>query len=347
MISQITELTLRAAFCLEQREFDLIYGPDERREIAKMTALAAPLVTRDYLRANPEALADIDVIFSGWRGPRIDDEFLKHAPALKLVLYGAGSLSPVATYFAWERGVRFCSAAYGNSIPVAEYALAAILLGLKHVWHQVGFSKAHKRWTGHYAAPGAYRSVVGVASLGMIARILIEKLKSFDLEVIAYDPFVPAEEAQRLGVELVSLRDLFSNSDAISIHTPLLPETRGLITGELISSMKQGATLINTSRGAVIQEPEMLAVAAQRSDLQFVLDVTDPEPPVAGSRIFDLPNVITTPHIAGSMGRECQRMGRLMLDELRRYVAGEPLQYEITAEMAKHSIHRPAGAALQ
>lgn len=347
MISQIANVTLRGAFCLEQREFDWIYSPDDRRKIREMASVAPELYTRAFLRANPEALADIDVIFSGWNGPRIDEEFLKHAPALKLVLYGAGSLSTVATYFAWDRGVRFCSAAYGNSIPVAEYSLAAILLGLKHVWHHAASSKAHKRWLSHHAAPGCYRSIVGIASLGMIARILIEKLKSFDLEVIAYDPFIPPEDAGHLGVELVSLQDLFRRSDAISIHTPLLPETRGLITGELISSMKPGATLINTSRGAVIQETELLEVAARRPDLQFVLDVTDPEPPVAGSQIFDLPNVITTPHIAGSMGRECQRMGRLMLDELRRYLAGEPLQYEITADKARHSIHRPVGASLQ
>lgn len=343
MISQISNITLRGAFCLEQREFDWIYGPDERREIGEMVSLAHGLYTHEFLRANPEALADIDILFSGWNGPRIDEAFLKHAPALKLVLYGAGSLSTVATYCAWERGVRFCSAAYGNSIPVAEYSLAVILMGLKHVWHHAVVSKAHKRWTQHHSAPGCYGSIVGVASLGMIARILIEKLKSFDLQVIAYDPFVRPEEAAQLGVELVSLQDLFLRSDAISIHTPLLPETRGLITGELISSMKQGATLINTSRGAVIRETDLLDVAAQRSDLQFVLDVTDPEPPVAGSRIFDLPNVITTPHIAGSMDRECQRMGRLMVEELRRYLAGQALQHEVTLEKARHSIHRPAG----
>jgi phosphoglycerate dehydrogenase-like enzyme len=331
----------RAAFCLGQREYDWIYGSDERRDIAEMTALVDHLITPDVLRENPAALRDIEVIFSGWGGPRIDDGFLRHAPDLKLVLYGAGSLSIIATYAAWERGIRFCSAAYANSIPVAEYSLGMILLSLKHVWHHAIAIKAQKRWSQQVPAPGCYRSVVGLASLGMTARILVEKLKDFDLRVIAYDPFVSLEEAENLGVELVTLPDLFIRSDVISIHTPLLKETHGLVTGALVSTMKHGASLINTSRGAVINEPEMLDVAARRPDLQFIMDVTDPEPPAPGSRIFDLPNVITTPHIAGSMDRECQRMGRLMVDELRRYLADEPLQYEITAEKAQHSIHRP------
>lgn len=341
MISQNAKRKPLGAFCLDQREFDWIYGPDERRDIAAMVVMPDRLYTREFLRDHPKALTDIDIIFSGWGGPRIDENLLNRAPALKLVLYGAGSLSVIATYPAWERGVRFCSAAYANSIPVAEYSLAAILMGLKHVWHHAIAVKREKSWMEHQPAPGGYRSVIGIASLGMIARILIEKLKSFDLQVIAYDPFVSAEEAGRLGVELTSLKDLFIRSDAISIHTPLLHETRGIITGELLSSMKLGATLINTSRGALINEIEMLDVAEHRPDLQFVLDVTDPEPPIPSSRIFNLPNVITTPHIAGSMDRECQRMGRLMVDELRRYLAGEPLRHEITSEKARNSIHRP------
>ncbi|MGC8540469.1 MAG: hydroxyacid dehydrogenase [Phycisphaerae bacterium] len=341
MTSPATGEKLRGAFCLGQREFDWIYGTDERREIAELLFMPNHVYTREYLRDNPGALADIDVVFSGWGGPRMDENFLSLAPALKLVLYGAGSLSEVATYPAWARGVRFCSAAYANSIPVAEYSLAAILLGLKHVWHYAVAVKSQKSWMDREPTPGGYRSVVGLASLGLIARILIEKLKSFDLKIIAYDPFVSQEEARHLGVELVDLPGLFIRSDAISIHTPLLRETHGIITGELVSSMRHGATLINTARGALINEPEMLDVAARRPDLQFILDVTDPEPPIPSSRIFDLPNVITTPHIAGSVDRECQRMGRLMVDELRRYLAGEPLQHEVTAEEAQHTIHRP------
>jgi phosphoglycerate dehydrogenase-like enzyme len=133
---------------------------------------------------------------------------------------------------------------------------------------------------------------------------------------------------------LVSLERIFAQADVVSLHTPNLPSTRGMITGAHFSAMKSGASFINTARGAVVRETEMLQVLARRPDLTAVLDVTDPEPPVPGSALYSLPNVILTPHIAGSLQGECRRMGRYMLEELQRYLAGEPLRWTITREQA-------------
>ena len=108
-----------------------------------------------------------------------------------------------------------------------------------------------------------------------------------------------------------------------------------MITGAHIASMKEGATFINTARGAIVREPEMTAVLAERPDLFAILDVTDPEPPVDGSPLYTLPNVVLTPHIAGSMDGECRRMGRTMVEECRRYLAGEPLRWAIDRERAR------------
>jgi phosphoglycerate dehydrogenase-like enzyme len=151
--------------------------------------------------------------------------------------------------------------------------------------------------------------------------------------VVAHDPFLDAQRAKELDVIPVSLEQLFAESDVVSLHTPNLPSTRGMITGQLLASMKPGATFINTARGAVVREQELIEVARQRPDLQFVLDVTDPEPPAAGSPLYTLPNVVYTPHIAGSVNNECSRMGVLMLDELKRYLAGQPLQWAVTRHM--------------
>jgi phosphoglycerate dehydrogenase-like enzyme len=120
----------------------------------------------------------------------------------------------------------------------------------------------------------------------------------------------------------------------VSLHTPWLPETEGLIRGSHLASMKRGAAFVNTSRGAVVREAEMVSVLKDRPDITAVLDVTHPEPPEPDSLLYDLPNVVLTPHIAGSQGDECRRMGRLIVGELRRYVAGEPLEHEITRERA-------------
>jgi phosphoglycerate dehydrogenase-like enzyme len=168
----------------------------------------------------------------------------------------------------------------------------------------------------------------------MDGRLVRERLRPFDLRVVAYDPYVTPEEARVIGVDLMSLEDLFESSEVVSLHSPLLPETEGMILGSHVASMKWNATLINTSRGAVVREAEMVEVLEERPDLWAVLDVTNPEPPEPGSRLYNLPNVLLTPHIAGSLGSECRRMGRLVVDELRRYVAGVPLEYEITRERA-------------
>ena len=107
-----------------------------------------------------------------------------------------------------------------------------------------------------------------------------------------------------------------------------------MITGRHLAMMKEGATFINTARGAVVREKEMIEVLTQRPDLTAVLDVTDPEPPELDSPLTKLPNVILTPHIAGSAGPECQRLGYYMLQEFQRYLAGEPLKFGITKEAA-------------
>jgi phosphoglycerate dehydrogenase-like enzyme len=131
---------------------------------------------------------------------------------------------------------------------------------------------------------------------------------------------------------MVSLEELFSTADVISLHTPWLPETEGMVTGHHFSIMKEGASFINTARGAIVNENEMVKILSNRPDLFAILDVTHPEPPSHDSPLFELPNVLLTPHIAGSMGEECKRMGDIMVNELNHFLHGEPLDYEIKEE---------------
>lgn len=320
--------------------FERIYGPDERRDIAEIVDIYAPPQTPQSVQENPAILADAEVILSGWGGPRLDAGFLAAAPRLKAFFYGAGATSGMLFPEVWERGIQVTSAAAANAVPVAEYTLASIVFCLKHA-----FALSRQiREMGAYAkkppVPGAYGSTVGLVSMGLIGRAVRERLRMLDVHVLAYDPFLSAEDAAALGVESVSLEELFQRSDVVSLHTPWLPETEGLIRGSHVASMRTGAALINTARGAVIAEEEMVAVAAERPDLQFVLDVTYPEPPVAGSPLYTLPNIFLTPHLAGSHDMECRRMGRLMVEELRRYVRGEPLLWGIHPEMVANTTHR-------
>jgi len=321
-------------FILGKDSYEVIYGPDQLEQIKSMVDIAGPAQTAESVRNNPSILKDVDVIFSGWGAPVMDEKFLKAAPNLKVVFYGAGSVRGFVTEALWKRNVIVTSSYGANAIPVAEYCLATILFSLKLGWRHMTLIRQEKRWIERVKSPGAYGSTVGLISLGMIGRKTLELLKPFDLQIIVYSTSLTDEKAREMNVEKCGLDEVFRNSDVVSLHTPNIPETRGMITGDHFKLMKQDATFINTARGAVVREPEMIKVLKQRPDITAVLDVTCPEPPEQGSPLYELPNVVLTPHIAGSLFRECNRMGQFAVDECRRFINGEPLKWQITREMA-------------
>ena len=322
------------AIILSSWGLDAIYGAEGVAEIGRRVALAAPPLTREAALAQPGVLAGVEVLFSGWGAPKLDADFLAAAPRLRVLLYGAGSVRDTVTDAMWERGILVSSAVSINAIPVAEYTLATVLYGLKRGWQLERLYRGGDA-RGAVAVPGACGSTVGLVSLGMVGRLVCERLRPFDVRVIAYDPFVRPEDARALNVELCTLEEVFRRADVVSLHTPNLPETLGLITGALLASMKPWGVFINTARGAVVREAEMAEALARRPDLHAVLDVTVTETPAADAPLLQLPNVTRTPHIAGAMGPECRRMGRFMLDELGRYERGEPLQGDVSRERAR------------
>lgn len=319
---------------LDPQAFELIYGKEYQAEIAHRVELLAGPMTKEEVLNRPELLAQAEVIFSGWGAPKMDAAYLAAAPNLKAVFYGAGSIRHFTSDEFWARQITITSAYAMNAVPVAEYTLATILLSLKNFWKQSLESKALGRFTDRSPCAGAFGSKVGLISLGMIGRLVRERLRPFDLEVLAYDPFVTPEQATVLGIEMVSLEEIFKKCDVVSLHTPWLKETEGMIQGRHFELMKPHATFLNTARGAVVNEPEMIEALRRRTDIYALLDVTYPEPPVKDSPLWTLPNVILTPHIAGSQDRECRRMGRLMLDEFDRWNRGEKLKWAISREKA-------------
>ena len=266
--------------------------------------------------------------------PKMDAAFFEVFPALKVVFYAAGAVEDFVTDQTWARGVQIANANAANGVPVAEYTVAQIYLCLKKTWQHAAALK-QTRGSGRLPVPGAYGRTVGIVSLGAIGRMVAERLRGSDLNVIAFDPFLPADQAAALGVTLVSLENLFARSDVITCHTPWLPETEGLLHAGLFRTMKHDASFINTARGAVVNEPDLIQVLREREDIFAVLDVTWPEPAAADSPLYDLPNVFLTPHIAGSMGQECRRMGRAMVDEARRWLRGEPLRFPVSPQYAR------------
>lgn len=326
----------KAALLMSSYARNFVYTEAAVCEIRDIADIVLDVATEEAWDTYVDELAKVELLFTSWGTPCLNAETLALMPALRSIFYGAGSLRAFVTDIFWERNIPICSAASLNAIPVAEYALAQIILCLKQSYHLARSLREQE----HYPdlarmqnVLGSYGAVVGLISLGQIARQLLVRLQTLDVRVQVSDPFLSEKEASKLGVTKVDLETLFSTSDVISLHTPLLPETEGMITGELLELLKPSAAFINTARGAIVDERALCKILAKRPDVQAVLDVTHPEPPLKGSLLYTLPNVFLTPHLAGSHGRECARMGDAMVREACRFLAGEPLELQVTPEI--------------
>lgn len=327
----------RSAIVLEPPTARLLYGEEGLAEIALTSDLLARIDVPSSLVDHLERLTQVEVFFTGWGCPRLDAAVLDKMPHLRAIFFAGGSIRGFISDAIWDRGLVVVNATAVNAIPVAEYSVATILFSLKQGWHYVGKQHRERRYPGPIiAAPGAYRATVGLISLGAIARLVRSRLRPSDLEVVAYDPLVSPADAAALGVSLVGLDELFRRSDVVSLHTPLLPETAGMITGTHFELLKPGATFINTARGRVVREAEMTAVLKRRPEITAVLDVLAAAEPAADHPLAQLPNVFLTPHIAGSLGRECQRMGESVLADYRRWRSGAPLHSQLRREQAAY-----------
>lgn len=333
-------MSFNAVFVQKPDFFERVYDRSARETIASRVNVFGGLIDPADLDSRKADLEKADMVFTGWGAPDID-ALLPLCPSVKVIFFAGGTASYMLNPHIWERGILFSSSYVANAVPVAEYTLAAILIGLKGGWRSMMDIKLDHHYLRRPDVAGAYHTTVGLISCGAIARELLRLLPLFDLRTIVYDPFTSRDEIRALGAEPVSLDEIFSTAEVVSLHAPELDETRGMITGKHLAAMKPGATFINTARGSIVNEPELYEVARQRPDLQFVLDVVHPEPPAPDSPLFLLPNVIVTPHIAGAMGGECRRMGQYMVEELERYLASQPLRWAITPELADRSIHRP------
>lgn len=311
-----------------------ILTPETRSRLAALVDVVVTLREGEDWRPQAAHLRTVEVVIGNWGVPRFTAELLAAMPALRCVCYAAGSVRAFVTPEFWARGIQLSTAAAANARPTATFAEAMIILSLKQTWFYLRERRADWAYLSDTAASGVHRAIVGLIGLSRVGRAVARGLQRHDLTILAHDPTVGPAEAAQLGVELVPLPELFFRSDVVSLHAPLLPETAGLVTGDLLRRLRAHRTFVNTARGALVREAELVEVLRARPDLTAVLDVTDPEPAPADSPLRQLPNVVLTPHLAGARHRELELLMHAALDELARYAHGEPLQFPLTAATA-------------
>jgi phosphoglycerate dehydrogenase-like enzyme len=245
--------------------------------------------------------------------------------------HAAGSVKRFVSDAVWARGIQVTSAAPALARDVAETTLGLIIVGAKRIL-PLGQHVREGGWRASPAWPSRElsSSVIGLVGASNVGRHVIDLLRPFRTTVLLYDPFVTAEEAARLGVTKVDLPELVRRADIVSLHAPAVPATHHMLSRELLQQMKDDAVLINTARGALIDEPALID-ELRKGRFSAFLDVTDPEPPAADSPLRRLPNVVVTPHLAGCI-TDCSRMGEMAVEELRRFFAGEPPICRITPD---------------
>lgn len=322
-----------ALFGTNQRQFAKVYTPEVLARLGEYGEISDK-INRKNLEQHRDFLSDCEIAFSTWGMPKFTAEEIKeYMPKLKAVFYSAGTVQYFAKPFL-ENGVKVFSAFAANAIPVAEYTFAQISLASKGYFqaaknYRVLFPRA---FTVANSSVGNFGCKVGLVGLGAIGCMVAERLRALDVEVYAYDPFVSEEKASSLGVTLIGLEELFSTCDVISNHLANKPELKNVFNARLFSKMKKYSTFINTGRGAQVAEYSLALSLLLHPSRTFVADVIKNEYFPYINPLFWCPNAILTPHIAGSTGKEPQRMAYYMMEEMERFTRGEETKYEVTLE---------------
>lgn len=237
---------------------------------------------------------------------KVDADVLAAATKLKVVGRAGMGVDNIDVKAATRRGVIVMNTPGANSIATAEQTMALMLAVSRHTAVAHTSLKAGEWNRSQYVGTELYGKTLGVIGFGRIGRLVAKRAQSFGMEILAFDPFVSESVARDLGVTLVDLDDLYAQSDYITLHTAMTPETAKMINGDAIAQMKKGVTIVNVARGKLIDEAALAEALKSGQVKAAAIDVFSAEPPPADHPLLGLPNVLHTPHL-GASSEESQR----------------------------------------
>lgn len=236
---------------------------------------------------------------------KVTREIIDRAERLKLIGRAGVGVDNVDLESATRRGIVVMNSPLGNSVTTAEHAISMMMALARHIPAANAALKAGKWDRSKFTGTEVCNKILGVVGLGNIGRIVADRALGLKMKVLGFDPILTREAATRLGIELVSLDEIFTRADFITVHTPLTDDTRGLVGRAAFEKMKKGVRVINCARGGIVDE-EALADAIRSGKVAgAALDVFVEEPPPADHPLLKLDNVIVTPHL-GAATEEAQ-----------------------------------------
>lgn len=288
----------------------------------------------------------MDGVVTGWGSPRLTEKFFENADKLKIIVHSAGSIRPILSKGVVEkyvvpRGICVVNCRRAIACNVAEATIGLMIMASRRLVDHINAYREKGVWRDkEIPNNGQFLSgaIVGIVGASTVGKEVIRLLKSFrDVKILVYDPYLTENDAKQLGIEKVSLNEIFERSDIISIHAPLTKETYHMIDSDQLKRMKDGAVLINTARGGIIDHAALLEECI-KGRIIAVLDVTEPEPLPPDSPFRNLKNVYITPHIAGSGYYGYHMIGKIVIKSLTDFFAGKQVKdaldmklYAITA----------------
>ncbi|MBI3280858.1 MAG: phosphoglycerate dehydrogenase [Acidobacteria bacterium] len=277
----------------------------------------------DVVVSNPKEyqqhLADTDALIVR-SAVKVNADVLAKAPRLRVIGRAGVGVDNVDLAAATAAGVLVMNTPGGNSVSVAEHTFA-MMLGLARSIPQASASTKSGKWEKKKFLGNELRGkTLGIVGLGSVGREVVKRARPFDMRILVSDPYVSSQTAAEYDAELVDLKTLFRESDYITLHMALTPETRRMLSTEAFAAMKPGVRIINCARGELIDTDALVAAMQGGKVAGAGLDVFDPEPPPAGSPILGQENLIATPHIGGSTEEAQEIVGVRIVEQLVEYL---------------------------
>jgi D-3-phosphoglycerate dehydrogenase / 2-oxoglutarate reductase len=267
----------------------------------------------------------------------VDAECLAAARRLRVIARAGVGLDNIDVRGATQSGVMVVNAPTSNIVSAAELAVGLLIAAARHIAPASAALRAGEWKRSKYTGLELYEKTVGIVGLGRIGVLVAQRLSAFGMRVVAYDPYVQAGRAAQLGVRLVSLDELLESSDFISIHLPKTAETVGLIGSDELARCRSNAIVVNAARGGIVDEQALYAALKEGRIGGAGLDVYGTEP-CTDSPLFELDNVVATPHLGASTDEAQEKAGIAVARSVRLALSGELVQGGVIAEDVRPGI---------
>jgi D-3-phosphoglycerate dehydrogenase len=246
-----------------------------------------------------QAIADADALIIR-SATKADAELIAAGKKLKAIARAGVGVDNVDLDAASKQGIAVMNTPEGNTVATAEFAFGLMLALARHIPQAYDSLNSGKWDRKSFMGVELRHKTLGIIGFGRIGRAIARRAQAFEMTVVAYDPYIPAKVAEEMNVRLVSLDDLYAQSDFITLHSLVNDETRGMINSASIAKMKKGVRIVNAARGALINDADLAEAIKSGQVAGAALDVYNEEPPPAGHPLIGLPGVIDTPHLAAS-----------------------------------------------